>query len=316
MGSLNNLHIVTWNANGLALRVNELEMFLNSNQIDIALISETHFTNKSHVRIRGFRAYWTTHPSGRAQGGSAILIKQNIQHFQLEEVREDFIQATIISLKQSGANLNIAAAYCPPAHKIEKKQFMDVFAKLGPQFVIAGDFNVKHTAWGSRLITPKKGNELLRAINESSSHYHSSRKPTYWPTDPTKIPDLLDFFITKGLADNYIKIEGMDELTSDHTPVVMTLSSEVIMKKKKVKLATKYTDWDKFRESVENSVDLKVWLKNVQELEKQATLFVEKVREAAREATPKMTSNEYEYPVSYPSEIRKLVKERRKLRRT
>ena len=58
------------------------------------------------------------HPSGQAQGGWAILIKQNIHHFQLEGVREDFILATIISLKQSGANLNIALR----AREIEKKQ--------------------------------------------------------------------------------------------------------------------------------------------------------------------------------------------------
>ena len=70
----------------------------------------------------------------------------------------------------------------------------------------------------------------------------------YWPTDPTKIPDLLDFFITKSLADNYIMIEGIDKLRSDHTPVVMTSSSEVIPKKRKIKLVSKYKAWDEFLE--------------------------------------------------------------------
>lgn len=175
----NSLRIVTWNANGLSQRVNELEIFLNSNHIDIALISETHFTTRSYIKIRECTSYHTTHLSGRARGGTAVLIKKNIQHFQLEEIREDYIQATVIAVKLNGAEIKVAAAYCPPAHKMEKKQFTEVFAKLGPRFIIGGDFNVKHTAWGSRIITPKKGQEMLRAINEASCEYHSTRKPTY-----------------------------------------------------------------------------------------------------------------------------------------
>ena len=55
------LRIITWNANGLNQRAHELEIFLHTNNIDIALISETHFSNKNHFKIRGFDSYWTTH---------------------------------------------------------------------------------------------------------------------------------------------------------------------------------------------------------------------------------------------------------------
>ncbi len=117
---LDNLHIVTWNANGLLQRVNELELFLCSNHIDLAQISETHFTSKNYLKIPGYTVYSTTDPSGRARGGIAILIKHNIQHFRLEEIREEFIQATVITVRLNGAKLSIAAAYCPPVQKIGK----------------------------------------------------------------------------------------------------------------------------------------------------------------------------------------------------
>ena len=71
------LRIITWNANGFNQRAQGLEIFLHTNNVDIALISETHFSNKSHIKIRGFESYWTTHPSERARGGSAVLIKSN-----------------------------------------------------------------------------------------------------------------------------------------------------------------------------------------------------------------------------------------------
>lgn len=73
------LRIMTWNANGLNERTQELEIFLRTMNIDIALISETHFTNKSYIKIKGFEAQWTNHPSERARGGSAIIIKENIK---------------------------------------------------------------------------------------------------------------------------------------------------------------------------------------------------------------------------------------------
>ena len=38
--------IVTWNANGLAQRSQELKVFFNEHNMDILLISETHFTEK------------------------------------------------------------------------------------------------------------------------------------------------------------------------------------------------------------------------------------------------------------------------------
>lgn len=228
----NTLRIASWNANGLNQRIKELEVYLKTEHIDIALISETHFTYRNYIKIPGYRLYHTTHPSGNARGGTAVLIKQNILHYEQEEIREEYLQLTIITINHNGADLNIAAAYCPPRHKIERKQYLDIFEKLGHRFVVAGDFNAKHTAWGSRLITPK-GRELLAAILIIKCEVHSSGQPTYWPSDPDKTPDLLDIFISKGISPNYVEIDGSFDLTSDHTPVVMTLSTIIIKKKRR-----------------------------------------------------------------------------------
>lgn len=308
------LRIITWNANGLNQRAQELEVFMRMNNIDIALISETHFSNKNYIKIKGYCSYWTTHPSERARGGTAILIKQNIQHYEQEEIKEHHIQVTNIAIQYNGAELNIGATYCPPRHTISKTQYMEIFNKLGPRFIIGGDFNVKHTAWGSRLITPSKGNQLLGAINESNCKYHSSRTPTYWPTDNNKIPDLIDFFISKGIASNFAATEGMDDLTSDHTPVLLTLSAKIIKKERKQNLTNKYTDWDVFRDKLDNLINLKVKLSTKEELETQTQNFIENLRTAASNATPS-PKEKPETEIHYPADIREMIKERRKTRR-
>jgi hypothetical protein len=72
--------------------------------------------------------------------------------------------------------------------------------------MVGGDWNAKHINWGSRLITPKCRN-LLHSITNYNCLYLSTGEPTYWLSDPNKTPDLLDFFVFKSIATNYIHLE-------------------------------------------------------------------------------------------------------------
>ena len=85
-----------WSANRLNQHKNEIQLFLNLNHIDIFLISETHFTLRSHFSIPGYNISYTNHPDGTAQGGTAILIKSTIAYYELMKYTEAEIQATSI----------------------------------------------------------------------------------------------------------------------------------------------------------------------------------------------------------------------------
>lgn len=187
------LRIITWNANRLALRNRELEVFFNYNNIDITLILEIHFTHKNYLRIHGFTLYHTAYLSGKVHAGSAVIIKNNIKHIDRGEISKEYMQATIITIQHNNVGLNIAVVYCPPRHNIKKNLYIAELNSFGPRVIVGGDFNAEHIAWGSRLITPK-GRELLQAINECACDVISSRKPTYWPAELNKTPDLIDFF--------------------------------------------------------------------------------------------------------------------------
>lgn len=60
------IRIGLWNANGLTQRKHESEIFLNVNQIDVFLISETHFTDKSYFNITGYTTLCINHPDNKA----------------------------------------------------------------------------------------------------------------------------------------------------------------------------------------------------------------------------------------------------------
>jgi len=49
--------------------------------------------------------------------------------------------------------LTVAAVYCPK-HAVKSEQFWSYYAALGQRFLAGGDYNAKHSHWGSRLTTP------------------------------------------------------------------------------------------------------------------------------------------------------------------
>jgi exonuclease III len=75
------LRISIRNANGLCNHIHEITPFLQRYKVDILLISETHFTPRSYVRIPNYIVYNTLHPDGTAHGGTAIVIRKTVKHY-------------------------------------------------------------------------------------------------------------------------------------------------------------------------------------------------------------------------------------------
>jgi len=238
----------------------ELIVFLKQNYIDIFLISEIHFTDTNYFHIPRYKLCHTTHPDGTAHGGTAILIKESIQHYELLKYEEESIQATSIKVVGFPYEITIAAVYCPPRHNLKKEQFETFFQTLGPKFIAGGDYNSKHTLWGSRLTTTK-GRELSKVIQENNYSYLSTGTPTYWPTDGNKIPDLLDFFVTNGIPSSYADIQPSYDLTSDHSPIIATISTAVVIRKPTPRLHNAKTNWETYRQIIQEKAKLSIKLR-------------------------------------------------------
>jgi hypothetical protein len=194
MGGL--LRVLECNVNGLLQNPQELQLFLDERKINVCLLAETHLTNKSYIKIEGYQVYHTVHPQNIARGGSAVLVKDSMIHHEEAKYATDKTQATVVTVEMKQQAITFAEAYCPPRYNFKKTNYLNFLRSLGERFMVGGDYNPKNTHWGSRLTTLKI-KELYSAIKEHGYEYHSTSKPTYWPTDEKKIPDLLDFFITK-----------------------------------------------------------------------------------------------------------------------
>ena len=68
-------------------------------EIDILFTSETRLTMKSYFTIPKYKIHCTNHPDGKAHGGSAIIIRDNLNHCPETSFETEEIQATNISVE-------------------------------------------------------------------------------------------------------------------------------------------------------------------------------------------------------------------------
>lgn len=306
------IKVATWNANGLANHSQEIKSFIINHNLDLILISETHFTNKTFFRMPQYTVYTTNHPGDTAHGGTAIIIKSNLKHYELPQHATEYLQATNIALEVNRGTIVFSAIYSPPKHVIKQEQYERFFDSLGVRFIAGGDYNAKHTEWASRLTTTR-GRELLKAIRKNNLYSLSTGEPTYWPSDRNKIPDLLDFFIIKGIAKTYTKIESCLDLSSDHSPVLLTVSTQCQQITRPPSLCNKMTNWEMFRINLTKELNLNLPLKTEGDIDEATEHIIKTIQHAAWSSTPAQT--EHTYKINQHEKINKAIAIKRKLRR-
>lgn len=306
------LNIMLWNANGLQKHIKTLQLILEKRNIDVCLISETHFTRETYITIKNYKIYHTIHPQNCARGGSAVIVKENLKHYLHERFQTNEFQATTITIESKiHPKLSLTAVYSPPRHNISTEQYKALINIHTNSFIMGGDFNCKHVQWGARL-TNVKGRALLKAMNETGCDYTSTSKPTYWPTDILKTPDLLDFFVIQKISKDTLTIEEGFDLNSDHSPVYLTMFDKPLNKETPPHLFNALTDWEYFRFILQNSVDTNVQAETTEELDNEVWTFTTQIQQAAWRSTPLIEQRPYKG--QYPINIRSMVKEKRKLR--
>ena len=260
------------------------------------LISEIHFTDKNYLNINGYKFYHTQHPSVKAHGGSGIIIKSNIKHYELPPFQKDYLQATNEAIEDCHGTITTSAVYCPPRHSIAKEDFDSFLDTLGNRFITGLVYNAKHIHWSSRLVTVR-GKTLLNSIITNNLNYLTTYEPTYWPTDTNKIPDPLDFLKSKNISSRHVQINSSVDLFSDHSPVIVTVSSTIIENTPNGSIHNQHTNRQLFREIFTHTTSASTSLKTNEEIEAATEYLNASIINAIRFSTPAKTSiSNHEYP--------------------
>jgi len=91
------------------------------------------------------------------------------------------------------------------------------------------------------------------------------------------------------------------------------LSEDIIRKENNPVLVNRRTDWENFRQSLEEKINLMVPLRNEEQLDREVEKFLVDIQQSAWENTPE--SKRRTKGNNYPKEIRDLIAEKRKARR-
>lgn len=146
--------ILFWDANFILNNINDLQISLIENQVDIAMISETHLTNNSAFKIFSYNILRADHPDDTAHGGSAQIIFNKIAHtLSLLSTSLD-MQITNTSLLIDSVPISITSAYLPPGRKFPENK-LQYLSTLNHTFLLGADFNAKHHCWGCFLINTR-----------------------------------------------------------------------------------------------------------------------------------------------------------------
>jgi hypothetical protein len=96
---------------------------------------------------------------------------------------------------------------------------------------------------------------------------------------------LLDFFVARGVAANYIRVESVFELFSDHSPIVATVGAHVLPRAVPPTLTTNHTNWDVFRAYINARIDLKLRIMQRGKLDDATHHFTTLLQDAAWHST-------------------------------
>ena len=73
---------------------------------------------RASFKIPYYTIYDTKHPSGKAHGGTAVIVRNDIKHYLHSQVNKEYLQATTVTVQTSSNYFQLSAVYVPPRHKI------------------------------------------------------------------------------------------------------------------------------------------------------------------------------------------------------
>ncbi|GFY06378.1 hypothetical protein TNCV_3651651 [Trichonephila clavipes] len=152
------LSLCSWNANGILSKINEFKLFVEKYSPDIILVQETKLRPIHNIRIANYTCYRNDRVAeGHAHGGTLILIKSSINHFNPPTPQPQYSEATVVTINPPNFNhLTIISIYIPPSsdNRLFKLDFENLI-QINSSCVNFDDFN----AW-SCSNNSTRGNHL------------------------------------------------------------------------------------------------------------------------------------------------------------
>ena len=292
------LKVVTWNANSIKNKLNELKDFLYINKYDIVGICETKIDDKFVLKIPGYTVYNCN--GNKFGGGVAIAVADNFEHMPVKFNKIKGIELVGVVITSNSLPLYICQAYIPPNIKLCYNDLLRMFCY--ENMLIMGDFNCRMHEWSCH---PENANGKILLDFCIDLNIEISAPPTYTNFPPRGNPSIIDLFLFKKNLRHTEPI-SLPQLSSNHNPVEITLffkpDTIVVCKTFDFEKA----DWSKFREQINLKVDLNFQIKSRQQIENKLETLNKIITDSVYKNIPIKPVNQQaiSLPTSFPALIR------------
>lgn len=246
------LSIITWNARGVKNKKDELFAFLNRENVDICLLTESWLNSSLSIKNNNYFCYRCDRSSRRG-GGVAIIIKKSIRHTLLPLPNTNLIESIGINITNNGTTCT--SLFCcyfggGRADPLQKQIFTNdlrLLTRTPGNLVLGGDFNSRHRLWGCNRANVW-GSLLYNFSLSRGLSVHFPNEHSYVPASARYQSSTLDLFVSNNcqLLSNTIAI---NDLGSDHLPVQTILHSNYT-KVKKFFYDIKNANWTVFGRTI------------------------------------------------------------------
>ena len=308
------IKIITWNAKGIRNKFFEFLNFLNGNDVDVALITETWLSSEIKLPSSIFKCYRMDR-IGQMGGGVAIFIRKSIQHSLLPIVQTKIVENIGVEiLLRNQRKVKIFSVYFPGGSSSEikrkwLKQDLRKFFTMSGDFLLGGDFNCRHRDWGC-LRANAWGNILSDLSLSLPINVFYPPCPTYFPAGSRGNPSVLDLFVSN-VSSLITEPTSFPALSSDHNPVFCDVlwSGE---KKVQYFQDLKNANWKCFRRTVnvkfENDCTQLDTINCTDEVDTLIQKFTKNILSSIEESVPKLAKKDTHK--NLPFNILELIKVR------
>ncbi|MEO1211824.1 MAG: endonuclease/exonuclease/phosphatase family protein, partial [Cyanobacteria bacterium J06638_20] len=284
---------LTLNINGIRNKGLILADYLQSSDVDFALIQETKLKGtQRNPYIPGYtvaaRRDNTLDPDDIACGGTMVLVKLGLATTPLDTSSIDNNCAAISIDLPTVGKIAVVSMYVPPyrtsnIHTFSFSYFFQNFSKV----IIMGDFNAYHPCIDDVTIASNnRGDQLHTIINRFPFQIQNSNGAPTRLHHSTGSQSLLDLIITTNNLTSFIShIFVGDDVGSDHLPVHLHLAdASRIHQEVRLTRNLKKANWDHFKELTKEKVD------SLRHLEDNPPLSISDVDSVAAAVSEALTS--------------------------
>lgn len=242
--------MLKWNSRSILHKKEELISFIESENNDCILISETWLTQQDRFNLSGYISFRNdrSHSMG---GGVMILIKPKFKPVQFPiTTNNDIIEIIAIKIEINNLFLVIGSVYIPTQNNVSTADLCHILEQPDTPFIFGGDFNAHHTSWGC-IENKSRGYSLIEALDQTNNVFLNDGSITRIAAPPNRhsAVDLTICSSSLGLDADWTVLPTMG--TSDHIPIKLVInigcSSRTEMERDNI---LKGISWKKFEQKV------------------------------------------------------------------